>query len=125
MIHAVLHHHRYLHQTTQLTMKNLSILFKGTPNVQSQFAFRVIFLSMCASRTSRNLQCGLWDLEVYNLSNFHPTICHLRHAGCGMSDSCTQNISASHILRDAGLQNYRNFLLRGPATKITKQKWDS
>ena len=40
MIHAFLHHHQYLHQTTQLTMKNLSILFKGTPDVQSQIAFR-------------------------------------------------------------------------------------
>ena len=39
MIHTVLHHHRYLHQTTQLTMKNLSILFKGIPDVQSQLAF--------------------------------------------------------------------------------------
>ena len=30
MIHAVLHHHPYLHQTTQLTMKNLLILFEDT-----------------------------------------------------------------------------------------------
>ena len=39
MIHAVLHHHPYLHQTTQLTMKNLSILFKDTLDAQNQLAF--------------------------------------------------------------------------------------
>ena len=104
--------------TIDICIKLLSWLSRTCQFCSKAHQIFIVNFWLCAQVC--NLQCRVWDLEVYNLSNFHPAIHHLRHAGCGLPDSCTQNIFASHILWDAGWQNYQNLFLRVPATKITK-----
>ena len=120
MIHAVLHHHRYLHQTTQLTMNNLSILFKGTPNVQSQFAFRVNFY-LCARvghPATCNADCGILKFIICQIFILQSLIFRMRVVECPTRAHKIFSHPTFCGMRDDKI--IKKLFLRVPTTKITK-----